>query len=108
MCAEEMGTLFLGSSTLMADHFGPLLDEDEERALSEGSSSPLSSSSYSDSYSSSPFSSSSAPDPLRCKGGCDVPFPWLSAGEQIDAHFGADQREGEDVTPKCTNGFTCS
>ncbi|KAK3556725.1 hypothetical protein QTP70_015076 [Hemibagrus guttatus] len=95
ICVEEMGTLFLGSSTLMADPFGPLLDEDEERALSEGSSSPLSFSSYSDSYSSSPFSSPSAPDPLGCKGGCDVPLPWMSASEQIDAHIGADQREGD-------------
>ncbi|MCI4375748.1 hypothetical protein PGIGA_G00113820 [Pangasianodon gigas] len=95
MCVEDMGTLFLGSSTLMADPFGPLLDEDEERALSEGSSSPLSFSSYSDSYSTSPFSSPSAPSPLGCKGGCDVPFPWLSASEQIDAHIVADQREGD-------------
>ncbi|KAK2857538.1 hypothetical protein Q7C36_005457 [Tachysurus vachellii] len=93
ICVEEMRTLFLGSSTLMADPFGPLLDEDEERALSEGSSSPLSFSSYSDSYTSSPFSSPSAPDPLGCKGGCDVPLPWLSASEQFDAHIGADQKE---------------
>lgn len=98
LCVEDMGTLFLGSSTLMADPFGPLLDEDEERALSEGSSSPLSFSSYSDSYSSSPFSSPSAPGPLGCKGGCDVPLPWLSANEQADAHVGADQREGEDAS----------
>ncbi|XP_042581190.1 cyclic AMP-dependent transcription factor ATF-4-like isoform X2 [Cyprinus carpio] len=34
-----------GPSSLMADPFGPLLDEDEESALSEGWSSPLSSSS---------------------------------------------------------------
>ncbi|KAI5613622.1 cyclic AMP-dependent transcription factor ATF-4 isoform X1, partial [Silurus asotus] len=95
MCMEDMGTLFLESSTLMADPFGPLLDEDEERALSEGSSSPLSSSSYSDSYSSSPFSSPSVLDPLGCKGGCDVPLPWLSASEQINAHIGAEQREGD-------------
>lgn len=105
-----MGTLLLGSSTLMADPFGPLLDEDEERALSEGSSSPLSFSSYSDSYSS-PFSSPSAHDPLGCKGGCDVPFPWLSASEQFDAHIGADQREGEDTcdTKAClvTSGHGC-
>ncbi|TSK62637.1 Cyclic AMP-dependent transcription factor ATF-4 [Bagarius yarrelli] len=95
ICLEEMGTLLLGSSTLMADPFGPLLDDDEERALSEGSSSPLSFSSYSDSYSSSPFSSPSAPDPVGCKGGCDVPFPWLSASEPIDAHIRADQKEGD-------------
>lgn len=100
MCVEDMGTLLLGSSILMADTFGPLLDEDEERALSEGSSSPLSFSSYSDSYSSSPFSSPSAPDPLGCKGGCDVPLPWLSATEQINAHTGADQREGENIQTK--------
>nr|AGT20520.1 activated transcription factor 4 [Clarias batrachus] len=91
---EELGTLFLESSTPMADPFGPLLDEDEERALSEGSSSPLSFSSYSDSYSS-PFSSPSALDPLGCKGGYDVPLPWLSASEQIDAHIEADQKQGD-------------
>lgn len=95
ICLEEMGTLLLGSSTLMADPFGPLLDDDEERALSEGSSSPLSFSSYSDSYSSSPFSSPSAPNPVGCKSRCDVPFPWLSASEQVDAHIRADQKEGD-------------
>lgn len=92
---EELGTLFLESSIPMADPFGPLLDEDEERALSEGSSSPLSFSSYSDSYSS-PFSSPSALDPLGCKGGYDVPLPWLSASEQIDAHIEADKKQGND------------
>lgn len=90
----DMGTLFLGSSTLMADPFGPLLDDDEERALSEGSSSPLSFSSYSDSFSSQ-FSSPSAHDPVGCKVGCDVSLPWLSAVAQIGTHVGADQKEGE-------------
>ncbi|XP_059417021.1 cyclic AMP-dependent transcription factor ATF-4-like isoform X2 [Carassius carassius] len=42
---EDVGALFLGPSSLMADPFGPLLDDDEESALSEGWSSPLSSSS---------------------------------------------------------------
>ncbi|XP_026869267.2 cyclic AMP-dependent transcription factor ATF-4 [Electrophorus electricus] len=96
LCMEDAGSLFLGPSTLMADPFGPLLDEDEERSLSEGSSSPLSFSSYSESYTSSPFSSPLAPSPLGCKVGCDVsPLPWLSAGEQVDAHAGADQKEGD-------------
>ncbi|XP_016364926.1 cyclic AMP-dependent transcription factor ATF-4-like isoform X1 [Sinocyclocheilus rhinocerous] len=45
MSLEDVGALILGPSSLMADPFGPLLDEDEESALSEGSSSPLSSSS---------------------------------------------------------------
>lgn len=45
MSLEDVGALFLGPSSLMADPFGPLLDEDEESALSEGWSSPLSSSS---------------------------------------------------------------
>ncbi|XP_076871870.1 cyclic AMP-dependent transcription factor ATF-4 [Brachyhypopomus gauderio] len=94
LCVEDMGALFLGPSTLMADPFGPLLDEDEESALSEGSSSPLSFSSYSESYTSSPFSSPLAPSSLGCKVGCDVaPLPWLS--EQMDAHTGADQKEGD-------------
>ncbi|KAG9277484.1 cyclic AMP-dependent transcription factor ATF-4 [Astyanax mexicanus] len=96
MCMEDVGALLLGPSTLMADPFGPLLDEDEERALSEGSSSPLSFSSYSESYTSSPFSPFSAPAPLGCKVGSDLlPLPWLSAGEQIDAHVRADQKEGD-------------
>lgn len=96
MCVEDVGALLLGPSTLMADPFGPLLDEDEERALSEGSSSPLSFSSYSESYTSSPFSPFSAPAPLGCKVGSDLlPLPWLSAGEQIDAHVRADQKEGD-------------
>lgn len=99
MCVEDVGALLLGPSTLMADPFGPLLDEDEERALSEGSSSPLSFSSYSESYTTSPFSPFSAPAPLECKVGSDLlPLPWLSAGEQIDAHVGADQKgEGDFV-----------
>ncbi|XP_016313621.1 cyclic AMP-dependent transcription factor ATF-4 isoform X1 [Sinocyclocheilus anshuiensis] len=45
MSLEDVGALILGPSSLMADPFGPLLDEDEESALSEGWSSPLSSSS---------------------------------------------------------------
>ncbi|XP_062853864.1 cyclic AMP-dependent transcription factor ATF-4 [Trichomycterus rosablanca] len=94
MCMADMGTLFLGSSILMADPFGPLLDEDEERALSERSSSPLSFSSYSESFSS-PFSSPSAHDLVGCKVGCDVSLPWLSADEQIDTYVGADQKEGD-------------
>uniref|UniRef100_A0A672LED4 Cyclic AMP-dependent transcription factor ATF-4 n=1 Tax=Sinocyclocheilus grahami TaxID=75366 RepID=A0A672LED4_SINGR len=44
-CVGDVGALILGPSSLMADPFGPLLDEDEESALSEGWSSPLSSSS---------------------------------------------------------------
>ncbi|XP_036425949.1 cyclic AMP-dependent transcription factor ATF-4 [Colossoma macropomum] len=96
MCVEDVGPLLLGPSTLMADPFGPLLDEDEERALSEGSSSPLSFSSYSESYTSSPFSPLSAPASLGCKVGSDLlPLSWLSADEQNNAHVGADQREGD-------------
>uniref|UniRef100_A0A672K181 Cyclic AMP-dependent transcription factor ATF-4 n=1 Tax=Sinocyclocheilus grahami TaxID=75366 RepID=A0A672K181_SINGR len=45
ICIGDVGALILGPSSLMVDPFGPLLDEDEESALSEGSSSPLSSSS---------------------------------------------------------------
>ncbi|XP_058636024.1 cyclic AMP-dependent transcription factor ATF-4 isoform X3 [Onychostoma macrolepis] len=60
MSLEDVGALFLGPSSLMADPFGPLLDEDEESALSEGSSSPLSSS-YTESSSSFSLLSPSRP-----------------------------------------------
>ncbi|KAK2888726.1 hypothetical protein QQF64_029318 [Cirrhinus molitorella] len=66
MCLEDMGALFLGPSSLMADPFGPLLDEDEESALSEGSSSPLSSS-YAESSSSLSPLSPSRPASVGCK-----------------------------------------
>uniref|UniRef100_A0AAY3ZW00 Cyclic AMP-dependent transcription factor ATF-4 n=1 Tax=Denticeps clupeoides TaxID=299321 RepID=A0AAY3ZW00_9TELE len=53
---EEVGALLLGPSLLTADPLGPLLDDDEERNLSEGLSSPLPFSSYADpSATSSPF-----------------------------------------------------
>ncbi|XP_073707704.1 cyclic AMP-dependent transcription factor ATF-4-like [Garra rufa] len=66
MSLEDMGALFLGPSSLMADPFGPLLDEDEESALSEGSSSPLSSS-YAESSSSLSPLSPSRPASVGCK-----------------------------------------
>lgn len=65
MSLEDVGALFLGPSSLMADPFGPLLDEDEESALSEGSSSPLSSS-YAESSSSFSLLSPS-PASVGCK-----------------------------------------
>ncbi|XP_058636025.1 cyclic AMP-dependent transcription factor ATF-4 isoform X4 [Onychostoma macrolepis] len=65
MSLEDVGALFLGPSSLMADPFGPLLDEDEESALSEGSSSPLSSS-YTESSSSFSLLSPSRPASVGC------------------------------------------
>ncbi|KAG1934219.1 cyclic AMP-dependent transcription factor ATF-4 [Pimephales promelas] len=53
----SMEDLILGSSSLTADPFGPLLDDDEEHALSAGSSSPLSSSSCLSPLSPSPHAS---------------------------------------------------
>lgn len=91
MCLEDMGALLLGPSSLTADPFGPLLDEDEESVLSEGSSSPLSSS-YSESSSSlSPLSPS-----LCASVGCKselLSLSWLPASEperSKDAFSGMD------------------
>lgn len=79
MCLEEVGALLLGPSSLMADPFGPLLDEDEESVLSEGMSSPLSSS-YSESSSSlSPLSPSLCAS-VGCKSELSS-LSWLPASE---------------------------
>ncbi|KAK7154704.1 hypothetical protein R3I93_009600 [Phoxinus phoxinus] len=70
MCVEA---LTLGPSSLTADPFGPLLDEDEERSLSAGSSSPLSSSSCLSPLSPSPHAS------VGCK---DLqPLSWTTPSE---------------------------
>ncbi|XP_071374067.1 cyclic AMP-dependent transcription factor ATF-4 isoform X2 [Centroberyx affinis] len=114
LALEDVGALFLGPSFLMADPMGPLLDQDEEEALSPSSSlegrapasPPLSFSSYASSpspyqsLSSSPLSSSSPPPSpppptypsfLGTKAGADaLSLPWLGASDLLDAHVGAD------------------
>ncbi|XP_029906250.1 cyclic AMP-dependent transcription factor ATF-4 [Myripristis murdjan] len=112
MALEDVGALFLGPSFLTADPMGPLLDQDEEEALSPSSSlegrapasPPLSFSSYASSLSpyqslsSSPLSSSSPPPSppaypslLGTKAGADsLSLPWLGASDLLDAHVGAD------------------
>lgn len=88
MCLEDVGALLLGPSSLMADPFGPLLDEDEENALSEGSSSPLSSSS-----SLSPLSPS-PPASLGCKSELML-LSWLPASELLTAQTEPEQSKGD-------------
>lgn len=100
----------------MADPMGPLLDQDEEEALSpsslEGkapaspslslSTYPSSSSPY-QTMSFSPLSlSSPSPSPTHCssflgtKAGADsLSLSWLGAGDLLDAHVGADDGKGE-------------
>ncbi|KAA0713478.1 Cyclic AMP-dependent transcription factor ATF-4 [Triplophysa tibetana] len=90
MCLEDMGVLLLGPSSLTADPFGPLLDEDEESVLSEGSSSPLSSSSAESSSLS--LLSPSLCASVGCKSELSL-FSWLPASEperSKDAFSGMD------------------
>ncbi|XP_062243665.1 cyclic AMP-dependent transcription factor ATF-4 [Platichthys flesus] len=106
LALEDVGALYLEPSFLAADHMGPLLDQDEEEALSPSSSlegkapasPPLSFSSYASSLS--PYqtlSSSPPPSPppaqpssfLGTKAGVDS-LPWLSAGGLLDTHISAD------------------
>ncbi|GLD63893.1 cyclic AMP-dependent transcription factor ATF-4-like isoform X2 [Lates japonicus] len=118
LALEDVEALYLGPSFLMADPMGPLLDQDEEEALSPSSSlegkapasPPLSFSSYASSLSpyqtlsSSPLSSASPPpsppptDPssfLGTKAGVDsLSLPWLGASDLLDAHVGAE--DGKD------------
>ncbi|XP_060939484.1 cyclic AMP-dependent transcription factor ATF-4 [Limanda limanda] len=110
LALEDMGALYLEPSFLAADHMGPLLDQDEEEALSPSSSlegkapasPPLSFSSYASSLS--PYqtlSSSPPPSPppappssfLGTKAGVES-LPWLSAGGLLDSHTRAD--DGKD------------
>ncbi|CAL8331818.1 unnamed protein product [Lota lota] len=112
LAPEDVGALFLGPSFLTADPMVPLLDQDEEEALSlssslEESSPPspsptLSSSSLSlspyQTLCSSPLSSSFSPPAsslsssfLGPKVGSDgLSFPWLGAAELLHTHVGAD------------------
>jgi len=105
LALEDVGALFLGPSFLMADPMGPLLDADEEEALSppsfvEGRAASSPSHSFSSYSSSSPVSFSSPPPspspptyPLfvGTKAREDsLSFPWLSASDLLDADVGAD------------------
>ncbi|XP_041641396.1 cyclic AMP-dependent transcription factor ATF-4 isoform X2 [Cheilinus undulatus] len=119
LALEDVEALCLGSSFLMADPMGPLLDQDEEETLSPSSSlegkapasPPLSFSSYASSLSPyqtlsfSPLSSASPPPSppltpshpsfLGTKAGADsLSLPWLGASDLLDAHIGAD--DGKD------------
>lgn len=93
MSLEDVGALFLGPSSLMADPFGPLLDEDEESALSEGSSSPLSSS-YAESSSSFSLLSPSRPASVGCKSEL-LSLSWPSASDLLTVQTEPEQSEGE-------------
>lgn len=106
-----------GPSFLMADPMGPLLDQDEEEALSPSSSlegkapasPPLSFSSYASSLSpyqtlsSSPHSSASPPPSppptssfLGTKARADsLSLTWLGASDLLDTQVGADDGKGE-------------
>ncbi|XP_041790110.1 cyclic AMP-dependent transcription factor ATF-4 isoform X2 [Chelmon rostratus] len=114
LALEDVEALYLGPSFLMADPMGPLLDQDEEEALSPSSSlegkapasPPLSFSSYASSLSpyqtlsSSPLSSASPPPSpptssfLGTKAGVDsLSLPWLGASDLLDTQVGADDGE---------------
>lgn len=113
LALEDVGALYLGPSFLMADPKGPLLDQDEEEALSPSSSlegkapasPPLSFSSYTSCLS--PYqtmSSSPPPSPpthpsfLGTKAGADsLSLHWLGANDLLDAHVGADDGKADDA-----------
>lgn len=96
LAMEDMGALFLGSSPLMDDPLGPLLDNEEELQSEGRPSSPLSLSSYADSSpSSSPFPCLSPPPSPPTQLGSSkthlLPsLPWLSADDLLSSHIGAD------------------
>ncbi|XP_035523578.1 LOW QUALITY PROTEIN: cyclic AMP-dependent transcription factor ATF-4 [Morone saxatilis] len=117
LALEDVEALCFGPSFLMADPMGPLLDQDEEEALSPSSSlegkapasPPLSFSSYASSLSPyqtlsfSPLSSASPPPSppppissfLGTKAGTDsLSLPWLGASDLLTAQVGAD--DGKD------------
>jgi len=101
MAMEDVGALFLGSSLLMDDPLGPLLDNEEELQSGGRASSPLSLSSYADSSpSSSPFPCLSPPPspPTQLdssKTSLLPSLPWLSADELLSSHIGADDGKGD-------------
>eukprot|EP00066_Takifugu_rubripes_P009672 XP_003976856.1 PREDICTED: cyclic AMP-dependent transcription factor ATF-4-like isoform X2 [Takifugu rubripes] len=109
---EDVAALYSGPSFLMADPMGPLLDQDEDEALSpfsslEGRASaspPLSLSSYDSSLS--PFQTLS-PSPSFCasppnssilgtKAVTDsLSHPWVVTSGLLDAQVGADDGKGD-------------
>lgn len=105
-------SLSTGSSLLMADPMGPLLDQDEEEALYPSSfleeKAPCFSSyayplSPYQTMSSSPLSSASPPPSppshhslLGAKAGtAQLTLPWLGANDLLDSDAGADDGRGE-------------
>ncbi|XP_036934169.1 cyclic AMP-dependent transcription factor ATF-4 isoform X1 [Acanthopagrus latus] len=117
LALEDVEALYLGHSFLTADPMGPLLDQDEEEALSPSSSlegkapasPPLSFSSYASSLSpyqtlsSSPHSSASPPPSpptssfLGTKARADsLSLTWLGASDLLDAQVGADDGKADD------------
>nr|XP_046229140.1 cyclic AMP-dependent transcription factor ATF-4 isoform X2 [Scatophagus argus] len=121
LALEDVEALYSGPLFLMADPMGPLLDQDEEEALSPSSSlegkapvsPPLSFSSYASSpspyqtLSPPPFLPTPPPSPpspppspptssfLGNKAREDLPsLPWLGASDLLDSHVGAD--DGKD------------
>nr|XP_049575963.1 cyclic AMP-dependent transcription factor ATF-4 isoform X2 [Syngnathus scovelli] len=100
LALEAVEALCSGPSFLMADPMGPLLDQDDEEALSPSSSlggevpgsPPLS-------LSLSPYHtllSPPSPSFLVDKAGSDVTsLPWLAAGELLHAHVGAEHAQDD-------------
>ncbi|XP_023143156.2 cyclic AMP-dependent transcription factor ATF-4 isoform X2 [Amphiprion ocellaris] len=112
LALEDVEDLYSGPLFLMADPMGPLLDQDEEEALSPSSSlegkpasPPLSfSSSYASSlspYQTLSLSPPPSPPPthsssfLGTKAGTDSSLSWLGAGDLLDARVGADNGEDD-------------
>ncbi|XP_072240754.1 cyclic AMP-dependent transcription factor ATF-4 [Leuresthes tenuis] len=119
LALEDVEALYLGPSFLMADPMGPLLDHDEEEALSPSSSlevkapaspslsfsSCTSSPSPDQTMSYSPFSSGSPPPSppsthassfLGTKAEADLlSFSLLGASDLLEAHVGADDGKGD-------------
>nr|XP_057944222.1 cyclic AMP-dependent transcription factor ATF-4 isoform X2 [Doryrhamphus excisus] len=100
---EDVEALCLGPSFLMADPMGPLLDQDEEEALSPSSSlegevpasPPLSLSPSSTLLSPPSPPLSHCTSFLEAKGGV---LNWLSVGGLLDAHVGADDGKDDAFT----------
>ncbi|XP_076027856.1 cyclic AMP-dependent transcription factor ATF-4 isoform X2 [Genypterus blacodes] len=103
LALEDMEALYLGSSLLMADPMGPLLDQDEEEALSPSflEEKAPSLSSYAPPLSpyqtmlSSPFSSPPSPPSHHTlmgtkAGAAQLTPPWLGANDLLTSDAGAD------------------
>ncbi|XP_022042927.1 cyclic AMP-dependent transcription factor ATF-4 isoform X2 [Acanthochromis polyacanthus] len=112
LAMEDVEDLYSGPLFLMADPMGPLLDQDEEEALSPSSSlegkpasPPLSFSSHASSlspYQTLSLSPPPSPPPthsssfLGAKAGTDsLSLSWLGAGDLLDARVGADNGEDD-------------